>query len=528
MNNRKKTSYEEKLENINKQRKPNYRNSILRLIYLYRCFEKEELALILNVNTSTLNKETGLINELLDELLNRKNKRQNKKLYNNGKMESAEDYIPINRLWEIYDLEVKTNNMKNCSQEYGYLLYGVCNHMNEGYIEESMEEVYEQYVVPLLDPDKSLKRSIAGRTQNTDKSREDLIKEAVKESKEGQLFQTQMQNRITELSQLGVFSKLEGEVSALDHKLEEMIIGAEIDNNDFFDLLCYSMHFLHPSIYGYELLKYVRHIVEKNEDILVEPYIKYSGFQAQSILVNEKIIDIIDCMKRMKNLKFEYWGNEDSIIEFEKAEEKRRKLEKCVIPYKIIYDLRYGRYFMIGLDLDIYQNHPKDAMQRFQVDYMEKLSVDRQKKIDIKNVGDLMKELYDRYYDGTWMSRGTRNGRYRRITLRRCSHQNVCRYDYRSFIPCPYCEYNPQEDTYSIIVPNYLDLKPWIMEHSVSDGRGWFEVVREELVERDGNDWKLISNVSRQTQDSLIGNLRDTFETMESYYLIQMKEEEIV
>ena len=137
-----------------------------------------------------------------------------------------------------------------------------------------------------------------------------------------------------------------------DKELKEMLEDGRIDYNSLYYLICYSMHFIHPAIYGYELLKIVKQIAKQDGiDALAEPYIKYSGYQAQSILSNEKCIDIIDCINECTLIKFRYLQNSDSLIEYN---EKSGSENKIVLPYELVYDMRYGRYYMIGLDMDIF------------------------------------------------------------------------------------------------------------------------------------------------------------------------------
>ena len=100
--------------------------------------------------------------------------------------------------------------------------------------------------------------------------------------------------------------------------------------------------------------------------------------------------------------------------------------------------------------------------------------------------------------------------------------------DYSNYFNCEFSGYNMEDNTGYVIIPNYLDIKSWVMEHYVPDGIGWFEVVREERVRRnDVGEWELVGDDilkgcnSEFEKKLLADNIKETFEIMERYYEVQ-------
>lgn len=537
------------------ERKNIYSNAVLRLMYLFRCFYNDEVARILKIKPERLYKETAIVNQFFDGRY---------ALHYGGdslpvKAVSDEDYVSVNPLWHVYDDPVKTQNLLKCSRQYGDFLYWVKSYFeNEEY--RNSEMTYLEYVSSHLsfsehDKELSKLRSVAKKGKKKSKDvqknsrKETEVEELVdnREETAGQELEAAAGNRFSELMELGAVMD-DGDhytESPIDDELDRLLKDGSVDYISFYNFLCYSMHFLHPSIYGYRLLKLVEEDALDDEVEIAEIPIKYAGFQAQSILSAEKCIDITQCIKLRRPLKFDYLKNEESVIEY--ASDRFKKTKKEVIPYSLVYDLRFGRYYMTAFDPKaVMEGDADNAMERFQVDYMEKLSLPRKTikaiynsirktwdKDEIKKnknsasgeqyITDLMERIYHRHYEGTWISRGTMgdDGRYYKLTfIRRFAEVGriPSKKDYEGYFSCDHQGYNEEEYTYYVILPNYLDIKIWVLEHMVPDNKGWFEIVKEEHVLRDGNGWK---EVSGDPQYSLMENIRDTLETMENYYAVQ-------
>ncbi len=520
-------------------RKDNDFYSILRFVYLYRVFDRPQLADLLGVDIRVLKNQTGKLKDLFADNYTIRCENENPVM----KAESEEDYISVHKLWEVYGSQQQTGNMTKSAEQYARFLYGIDKQKDKLTPDKLIKLVFEYYVLPFMNEKLSVKRSRAGsQPKKGSEERDDISSDQTMEagineprqmsSKENDhpaeneindiSSDSTKKARIKELKHMGVVRTASS--SLLDLELEKRLRNEEIDINSFYGFLCYSLAFLHPSIYGHELLRLVSRIAKEKGIDPIEPYIKYMGYQAQSILSNEKCMDIIDCIHHTKMLTFKYQENEDTSLRYDEAQKNKQPITN-VLPYKMIYDVQYGRYNMIAMDLDKYglTRDPKGSMRKFRVEYMERLSqkeTRKYKKLNLDSLKKKMNRAYRECYDGTWAGRGTEDGRYRKIVFLRCFPDGTSpeKRDYDWHFPCKYQGYDENEHTYYIIVPDYRDIKPWIMEHTVPDGKGgWFEVVREELVERDGDTWKEVACGDEPSND-LLDDLRDTFETMERYY----------
>lgn len=595
-----------------KERRSVYHNAVLRLIYLYGCLYESEIANILNITVNQLRHKSGVnFAKLFDDKRYSIHRKNNEDLV---KAIDAEDYISFHKLMKVYDAEIETKNIYNSSERYRNLLYGIMleiynyvigdfsdekdKDISEEYIDcicrgdlkkiikaviknnEEADDVYENafdnYVIDIVDMNvlriKSENSHQTERSKNARKSKGSTDAEGREKGSENTfLGSTVRYNIIKELKYMGVLTEGDGE---LINSLRENCEAAGVDYQSLYELLCYSMHFLHPGLIGYRLSEGIAAIYESleaaNGNELLDANIKYSGFQPQSILEYDKVIDIMTTIEAGDELlAFDYLENEDSILEHLSASEDNRSKREEIMPYRLIYDIRYGRYYMIGLDLaELRAGKEEAVMKRYRLDYMEMLDT---KELDIemikwieamegKNEEDNKEEyrtkprieaaakylsirkqqLYDLSYDGTWISRGTFTDKhyYRRITLRRfftSDTREPRRADYERYVHCKYGFYNEEEHTYDVIIPNYLDIKPWIMEHLAEDGQGWFGIVGEKRVKLKEaakteeitlvlDSWEEVSDDELGDCDNynersyLTDNIRETLESMEKYY----------
>ncbi|MGN0291832.1 MAG: helix-turn-helix transcriptional regulator [Lachnospiraceae bacterium] len=397
-------------------------NDIIRLSYIYGCFRRDQIKNILNVSKGRLNHQYGLINEI----------------FNNDSYAVPDERIDGEVVLDYEKLRSDVNDL--------WKVYVEVIEEKEGSIKHFRRMQYQAAIRAALQSKEGFKLGDCQRCY--DLLREDNPQE--EEENYSRNSESSLRKALRELENLGVLKRQGQKYSLVSEPLPELTIE---EGQELQAFLKYAINLIFPALPGYYLYqilqkKYPCRLTE-NQDCYY-----FRGYQAHAILDEGNYIELAECFMEEKigkyKIVFDYIDNEESRLAVQKGAEKQRKE---VLPYHILHDKSYGRTFLVGYCLG------NQKMRGYRLDCMRNIQI-KEEKHDIDLTG-----LYKETFQGTWSGGRTIEKERRKILLEIKNKEALGRIKREAITATRKGVIIEKEGKlyYEIVVPNPLDIKPWIM-----------------------------------------------------------------
>lgn len=408
-------------------RKARELNDIVRLIYIYGCFGRQEMINILNANAERLNHQYGLLDEVFKNNQFRiPRKGKNKKIVPDDKLLQSD----MSELWNVYmePEKRKEDNLRTARKHQYSIALELAAKYQEGFQLKDFQCCYDRKY-PREDGEFK-------ETGSCSRSSERSHRAALKE-----------------LTELGLLKKY-GHTYKAKYSLFPQLTETEAA-----ELLCflkYAVKLLYPALPGYYLYQALQEKGEKKyKEKNLNLYCK--GYHAHVILDEGCYMELEEMLQKsntdFRKIFFDYIDNDGSRLEIQKPAKKR----KCeIFPYRFLHDMCYGRTFLVGYSL----NNRK--MSAYRLDLIKNPKsvpcVLQEEKPD-------MEQLYRETFHNTWAG-GAAAKEMKRVRLEILEPEKVLLKIKREGVTenrKGYFLRDKNRRFYEILVSDPSDMKPWIM-----------------------------------------------------------------